>query len=238
MDLLEVTLCAIGAFIALFILTKLTGKRQISEMSTCDYISSIAIGGMAAQMATSSDGDWKKSLIAMIIFTLFNSLLPIATRKSLTIRRLLTGKPKILFHQGSFYYANFKSAKINVNEFLMKCRQAGFFTLEEINTALLENNGQISFLPVTPKRPVRPEDLDLTPKQEMLQANVIIDGQFMVENLANVHQNVDWLKHQLHLQEIDDISDIILATCDLDATLHIYRKIGKSPKEEKQDIFI
>lgn len=233
MKLLEVVICACASFIVLFLLTKLTGKRQISEMSTCDYISSIAIGGMAAQMATSSDGDWKKSLIGMIIFTLFNCLLPLLTSRSIVIRRLLTGKPQILFDKGEFYYKNLKKAKINISEFLMKCRQAGYFDLAEIETALLESNGQISFLPTATKRPVRPEDLNISPTQETLQASIIIDGQVLERNLENIYKSLHWLEEQLALYEGKGRSEVVYASATSSTDLKCYMK---TQKDEHDDI--
>ena len=52
MDLLQVAVTAVGAFAALFLLSKLMGHRQISELSVFDYVNGITIGSIAAEMAT------------------------------------------------------------------------------------------------------------------------------------------------------------------------------------------
>lgn len=58
MDILNVILLSLFSLIALFILTKLMGYRQMSEMSMFDYINGITIGSIAAEMATSLEKDW------------------------------------------------------------------------------------------------------------------------------------------------------------------------------------
>lgn len=66
MDLLNIALTSIGSIIVLFLLTKLIGNRQMSELNMFDYINGITIGSIAAEMATSLEGDFLKPLLAKI----------------------------------------------------------------------------------------------------------------------------------------------------------------------------
>ena len=70
MDILTIILLSLGSLIALFILTKLMGYRQMSEMSMFDYINGITIGSIAAEMATSLEKDWWLPLTAMVVYAL------------------------------------------------------------------------------------------------------------------------------------------------------------------------
>ena len=79
-----------------------------------------------------------------------------------------------------------KKAKLDLNEFLTECRNNGYFNLSEIQTAIMETNGKISILPAAASRPVTPADINLTPAQEKLPVNLIIDGVVLYENLQAI----------------------------------------------------
>lgn len=225
MEVIQAIITALGAVITLFILSKLMGNREMSQLSVFDYVNSITIGSIAAEMATCEFTDVVKPFTAMIIFALCIILLSILTDKSIKLRRFLTGKPSILYDNGQIYYKILAKAKMDLGEFLMQCRVNGYFDLSDIQTAILESNGKISFLPVSNKRPITGEDLNISPAQDYLVANVIIDGKIMPQNLKYIGQNEKWLTKQLHAQSISDISEVFLATCDRDNKLCVYKKL-------------
>lgn len=127
---------------------------------------------------------------------------------------------------------NLSKPKIDINEFLVQCRMSGYFDLANIETAILEPNGQISFLPVAAMRPIIGKDLNLSPTQEHLVANVIIDGNIMPKNLEYTGHNEDWLYKQLNAQDITSLTDVLLATCDSNNTLRVYKKVSNDMKKD------
>ncbi len=227
-------LTSISSLIVLFILTRIMGKRQMSQLTMFDYINGITIGSIAAEMATSLDGDVWQPLFAMIIYALFAILMSYASIKSINIRRFLVGKPFLLYENGKLFNKNLKKAKLDVNEFLTECRTNGYFYLSDIQSAIFETNGKISFIPVSDKRPVTPKDLNLQVAKEAPVANVIMDGNVMESNLKHTGNDITWLKKELHAQGISHIKDVFLATCDCNNQLEVYIKLSK---EDKKDIF-
>ncbi|HEX3038103.1 MAG TPA: DUF421 domain-containing protein [Oscillospiraceae bacterium] len=227
MEILHIFLVSVGSFIALFLLTKLMGDRQMSQLSMFDYIIGITIGSIAAEMATSLEDDFMKPLVAMVVYALLSIILAVVSNKSLKFRKFVEGEPILLFDNGKLYRNNLKKAKLDLNEFLTQCRNAGYFDLNNIQTALLETNGKISFLPKAKERPATPADLSLHPNQEKLVTNVVLDGNIMWENLKSTGNDESWLNKQLDLQGVEKISDIFLATCDCNNKLSIYSKIGE-----------
>lgn len=198
----------------------------MSQLSMFDYIIGITIGSIAAEMATNLE-EFEKPLIAMIIYALFALLISIANYKSIAIRRIITGKSLVLFEDGKLYEGNLRKARIDINEFLMECRNNGYFNIANLQSAILETNGKISFLPLSTERPVTPKDLNLTPKKDKPVINVIIDGHVMEGNLDFCGKNINWLNKQLQAQGVDNVSDVFLATCDNDSNLNVYLKINK-----------
>jgi len=114
------------------------------------------------------------------------------------------------------------------------CRNAGYFNLADIETAILEANGQLSIIPIASRRPATPEDLNLFPKQEKVTVNVILDGKAIETNLKYIGKNKIWLKDQMNAQGFGDIEKIHLATYDGSGDVSIYEKIKKP---ETKDLF-
>ena len=222
MDILKIISLSFGSLVILFILTKLMGNREMSQLTMFDYIVSITIGSIAAEMATSLENNFMEPVVAMVVYGLVTLLISYITCKSLNLRRFFTGRAKILLDNGKLYRKNFKSSKIDLNDFLMECRINGYFNLGDIQTAILEPNGKVSFLPKALKRPSTPEDLNLSPKQENAVINVILDGVLLKENLSKTGNNLNWLENNLKKQGINDIKNVFLATCDNQNNLSVY----------------
>lgn len=214
MDLVQIALTSLGSLAVLFILTKLIGDREMSQLSMFDYINSITIGSIAAEMATSLEGDYKKPLVALIVYGLATLFISYSTCKSIVLRRIFVGHPVILYHDGKLYKKNLLKTKLDVNEFLSLCRVSGYFDLKDIHTALLEPNGKLSVLPAVKNRPVTPEDLNLSPTQDNIIANVIIDGHIMKDNLKATGKNEKWVEKQLSNHKVNSVKDVYLGTYD------------------------
>lgn len=216
---------AIFSVIALFILTKLMGYRQVSHFSMFDYVNGITIGSIAAEMATDLEGNFLKPLLAMVIYTTFVLLLSKISQKSVPLRRLINGKAITIYKNGTIYNENLRKAKMDVDEFLVEARICGYFDLSQVETAILEPNGKISFLPVTVDRPATPKDFGITLAQEEVFANIVIDGEILEYNLKHVGKDKNWLEKKLDGQNIKDIKDVFLATCDKQGNFHVFQKV-------------
>lgn len=226
---LQIFLRSILSLMMLFIITKWIGCRQISEMSMFDYINGITIGSIAAELA-SSDIDIWTPIIAMIIYGVAAFVLSWLSDKSLILRRFIVGRPYVLYQNETFMYCNMKKNKIDVSEFLTAARGAGYFDLSQIQSAILESNGKISFLPKAEHRPMTPQDMQLQPQKEYVFANVILEGRIMSENLKHMGRDINWLKKQMQIHNINDEKEVFLGICDGNNDCYFFKK----EKEEKQ----
>lgn len=224
MELFKIAISSLGSVALLFILTKIIGNREMSQLTMFDYINSITIGSIAAEMATSLEDDFAKPLVAMIVYSLVISLLAFITSKSMRARDFLTGKSLLLLEDSAIYYSNFKKAKLDINEFLTQCRLAGYNNVSDIFCAIMEPNGKISFIPKSNKRLVNTEDMGLNVEQEKRIICVIIDGNILEANLKETKNSEKWLREELKKQKIKDISNIFLATCDSNNNISVYMK--------------
>lgn len=225
MDYFTIFYQALFSAIALFLLTKIMGYRQVSQFSMFDYVNGITIGSIAAEMAIDLDNSFLKPLLAMAVYTVFVITLSKISQKSIPLRRLINGKAIMLYDNGHLYNENMRKAKMDVDEFLVECRINGYFDLSQIESAVLEPNGKISFLPVSEERPATPKDLGIQPAQEEVFANVIIDGHIMERNLKHVGRDRNWLDQQLDGQNVKKLEDVFLAICDKQGNFYVYPKM-------------
>lgn len=231
-EIVHVIVLSVVSLVVLFLLTKLMGYRQMSQMSLFDYINGITIGSIAAELATNLE-DYHRPLTAMVIYGLATVLLAWLTGKSVCIRRFFNGKPLILLHHGTLYEENLKKAKIDLNEFLEQCRVSGYFDISKLHAVILEGDGRLSFLPKSQERPATPADLNLTPESEDLTAVLVLDGHIMEHNLHHSGKNKKWLGTQLNALGFPDASHVLLATCDLNNKLTVF---AKNKGEHSEDI--
>ena len=218
MDFFRVFITAPISLTVLFLLAKLMGNKQMSELNMFDYINGITIGSIAAELATGEFTDIYDGVMAMVIY-------------SLILRRFITGKSIIIYDNGKFYNKNLSTAKIDINEILVMCRSKGYFNFDEIQTVILESNGQLSILPKDKNRPLTPDDMKITVLQSGVEAVVIQDGKVLERNLKATGNNIEWLKKELKKQNIKT-SEVFIAFCDNNNTLKVHKKVKSNPTND------
>ena len=227
MDFISVCITALCSFGVLFIIAKWIGHKQIAQLDFFDYITGITIGSIAAEMATELEKPWKP-LTAMAIYGGAALLLSLISNKFPSMRKFLNGTPTILMDNGKLYRENFKKAKLDLSEFMVMCRQQGYFDLTGIQTALYEYTGRLTILPVTEKRPATPSDMNLTPEQELLFTELIMDGRILEGNLKRMGLDMTWLEIQLKHHHIHSPKEVFLAVCDRNLKFVLYKNTRPS----------
>jgi len=223
MDFLKVVILSLVSIAVLFILTKIIGYRQISELSFFDYVIGITIGSVAAEMATNIDLEWWKGVCAMVIYAAVGVIFSLISQKSIKARKIISGQPIILIERGKIIKKNLKKAKIEINDLLTSARTNGYFNLGDIDYAIMETTGKISFLPMPMKRQLNPKDFNFAPVREGLCINVILDGRIMENDLKNANMTKKELERQLKSQD-KKIENILLATVDANKKLTVFEK--------------
>ena len=148
MVFIKLCLIAFGSFAVLFLVAKCIGHKQIAQLDFFDYITGITIGSIAAEMATELEEPWKP-LTAMFLYGGVTLLLSIISNKFPRSRKYLNGSPTILMDNGKLFYKNLKKAKLDLSEFMVMCRQQGYFDLTNVQTAVFEYNGKLTILPLS-----------------------------------------------------------------------------------------
>ena len=221
MEIFKVILTSLLSAVVLFVIAKIMGHKQMAQLDFFDYITGITIGSIAAELATELEKPLQP-LVAMAVYGAVAFILTIIAHKFPRTRKFINGTPTIIMNNGKLYRKNMKKAKLELSEFMVMCRQEGYFNINDIHTAIFEYNGRLTILPVSTKRPLEPEDMKMTPEQEMLFTEVIMDGRILHENLKRRGLDLIWLEKQLKQQKYDSAKEIYLGICDKDNKLSLF----------------
>ena len=133
-------------------------------------------------------------------------------------------KPTVIIDSGEIIYKNLKRINLDINDMLEQVRSAGYFDLYEVESAVMEANGNLSILPKSDYKPITLKDINKKETNSGLCANVIIDGKIMEKNLVNINKTKKWLETAIKKQGYSDLSKILLVTVNKKDEIRIYKK--------------
>ena len=221
MEIVKVILTSLLSAVSLFLIAKVLGHKQMAQLDFFDYVTGITIGSIAAELATELESP-SKPLIAMVVYGAVAYAITIIAHKFPKARKFINGTPTIIMDGGKLYRGNMKKAKLELSEFMVMCRQEGYFDINEIETAIFEYNGRLTILPKSKKRPLNPEDVGISPKKAAICTEIIMDGRILHENLKRRGFNLEWLEKQLESQRYESPHEIFLGICDQDNKLTLF----------------
>lgn len=211
-------------FFALFLLTRLLGKKQLSHLTFFNYVTGITIGSIAANIISNLDKPYLPDLIGMVWWYILTALLGYIGLKFGSLRSLIDGQPTIVIKKGSIVKKALKKSELNMDDLSMMLREQNVFSILEVDYAILEPDGKLSVLKKPQKQQAVKEDLKLpAPELIYLPSEIIVDGKVVKKNLKELGLDENWLKEQLMLQNINSEKEILYAEIQGDGKLYIER---------------
>ena len=137
MELIKVILTSLLSAVSLFIIAKIMGHKQMTQLDFFDYITGITIGSIAAELATELESPWKP-LLAMIVYGIVALSLTVIAHKFPKSRKFVNGTPTIVMNNGKLYRENMKKAKLELSEY------SGFSILYAKTKTIVKNRAQKS----------------------------------------------------------------------------------------------
>lgn len=227
----------IFGFCALFALTKILGKTQISQLTAFDFIAALVLGELVGNALFDEKAGVLE--IAYIIF-LWGSLLYIVemlTQKFKGSRFLLEGKPAMVIYRGQFIYEELRKNKIDIDEVQHLLRMKEVFAIQEVEYAILETNGDLSILKKSPYLTPNRKDLDILPTTSQIATTLISDGEIVYDNLAEVDVTEEWLLDELLKQNFTSEKEVFYAEYLVNKPLFVlpYVKIKEKDWQKKME---
>jgi uncharacterized membrane protein YcaP (DUF421 family) len=186
----------------LFFMTKILGKKQISELSFFEYVSGITIGSIAGEAIAGLEKNMFQGMAAIIIFSLATLLVDIFALKSKSFRDFIEGRGTVFIKDGKVLEENLKKEKYSIDELSALLRQKDIYRVADVEFAVLEPRGTLSALLKKENRPLTPKDLQMKVPNEKEPQTVIMDGSILDEALRSAGKSRGWLETELEKLEL------------------------------------
>ena len=211
-------------FVAVLILLRVMGKRQIGEIQPYELVVIIMISELAAIPMENTGIPLLNGLIPIFVLVAAQVTLSYISLKSSKARGVICGRPSIVIEDAVINEDELRRLRYNINDLLEQLRTKDVFDISDVEFAILETSGQISVILKSQRRPVQPEDLDIEPPFEGLPLTLIIDGRLIEENLVKANKTVGWLLDRLTQSGVKRIQDVLLASLDSHGELYYQLK--------------
>jgi uncharacterized membrane protein YcaP (DUF421 family) len=188
--------------ILLFFMTKILGKKQISELSFFEYVSGITIGSIAGEAIAGLEKNMYQGMLAIVIFSLATLFADILALKSKSFRDFIEGRGTVFIKDGKVLEENLKKEKYSIDELSALLRQKDIYRVADVEFAVLEPRGTLSALLKKENRPLTPKDLQMKVPTEKEPQTVIMDGSILNESLRSAGKSRGWLETELEKLEL------------------------------------
>lgn len=204
-------------FVVLLILTRILGKKQLSQLTFFNYITGITIGSIAANVVSESNQPFIDEFIGLIWWCVLTYLAGYIGLKSGKLRNIIDGQPTIVIKKGKIIRNALKSSRLNIDDLSMMLRKQNIFSIKEVEYAILEPNGDLSTLKKPENQHISKSDMNITsPIPKYLPSEIIADDKI-------IRHNLNWLNDQIKTQNISSVKDILYAEIQSNGTLYIQK---------------
>lgn len=219
-DPLEVIVRTLITIVALFLITKGLGKKQLAEMNVFEYITGIVIGDIIAVHATELDSSLIYGGMSALLWFIIPWSIEYFSMKSKKLRNIVQGKSTVLIQDGKIMEDNLKKERFTIDDLQESLRDKNVFRAADVEFAVLEPSGTLSVLPKKENRPLTAKYLGLKVPPDKQPETVIMDGEVLHEPLANLSLNVNWLETELDKLNVS-IENVFLGEVDSDGQLTV-----------------
>ncbi|KHE69043.1 DUF421 domain-containing protein [Halobacillus sp. BBL2006] len=224
MSIIELVLRLALAFVTLMLLTRLMGRKEISQMTFFNFVSAISIGTLGASLAIDASISVRNGIIALVAWSAFTILLGYIDLKSKKVRTSIEGQPIILVRNGEIMEQALSKTRLDVDALNVLLRKKNVFSVSDVDYAIFETDGTISVLKKQMKQPMTKADMQVPPKSTekfSLPTAVINDGKVNERNLEELNLDQNWLNQQLETAGVQSIEEVFYAEVQKDGTLYV-----------------
>ncbi|MDY0944104.1 DUF421 domain-containing protein [Priestia megaterium] len=224
MSFIEVIGRVIISFGVLLLMTRIMGKKQVSQLTYFNYITGITIGAVAASITIDRSIDMSDGFVSIVCWSLLTVLVSYINLKSPKARVLLDGQPTIVIKNGEILEKTLAGLRLNMDDLSMLLREKNIFSTQEVDYAVLEPDGQLSVLKKVDQQSVTKKDLKVEAVKPLyVPTEIIVDSKVITRNLEELDLSQDWLEKQLHQSGVN-IQDVFYAEIQSDGTLYIDKR--------------
>lgn len=166
-------------YILFLILFRIMGKREIGELGVNDLLVSVLFAQFATTAIENYNDPLIQTLMPTIIIVLLEVVVSFLSLKSIRFRTLVDFSPSIIIKNGKINFKEMEKQRYGLEDLLTQIRDKGIKSLDEIEYAILENNGKLSIF--------------LYDNKNIYPMPLILDGKIQYDTLNNINKNKEWL---------------------------------------------
>ncbi len=209
---------------------RLMGKRQVGQLQPYELVVAIMIAELAASPMESVGTPLLYGIVPIGALVVLHGLGSILSAKSVRARTALSGEPSVLVRNGAVQYEELSRLNYSMSDLMEEVRACGVLNIADVNVAILETSGKLSVFPHALKRPVTPEDMQLSPEDEAIPMMLVVDGKPQPRQLAKCGKDEQWLTTQLKKSGNLAMPDVLYCLLDTKGTLIVQDKQGGAPQ--------
>lgn len=217
---IEIVLRTFASVIILFAMTKMLGKRQISQLSLFEYITGISIGNIAAYISLDLDNLWYLGIISLVAWVSLSVGMEYITMKSRVIRDFVDGKATVIIKDGQLDKKHLRKERLTLDEFLEQLRKKNVYRVADVEFAVMEPSGELNVMLKKEHQPLTAEMMGWKIGAEKEAKTVIIDGQILEDMLEESGKSAQWLYQELSKRKMAP-ENVFLAQVDSDGKLFV-----------------
>ena len=225
--MLTITLRTVIIYILLTLTMRLMGKRQLGELDVSELVITILLSEIASLPITNPEKPLLHAVIPVLLLALLEILTSTLILKYPKAKRLLSSVPAVLISRGKMDKQQMRKVRISVEELISQIRQNGIFDLEEVDYAILEENGKMSIIPKSRYRQPDRNDLDISDNDSGVMHILISDGMINTHSLSLLNKKEEWLLKTLKANGLSP-TDVLCMTCNDAGKLYIVKGDGSS----------
>lgn len=177
---------------------KIMGKKEIGELDIIDFVISLLLSQIIAISIENYKEPFLYAFVPIIILVTLQVILSFISLKNFKIRKLLDGRESVIINKGILNIKEMIKQRYSLNDLLLQLRENNIRTIEEVDYAVLENNGKLSVF--------KKDDKD----KDIFPLPIIVDGNIEKSNLKLINKNIDWLNNTLYEKKLK-LKDIFYA---------------------------
>lgn len=228
---LQIIIRTLAAIVILFLMTKVLGKRQISELSLFEYITGISIGNIAAYISLDLENSWYLGIISLLVWVIISVGIELWTLKSKTVRDFIDGSGTVLIQDGRLLKERLRKERLTVDELLEQLRQKNVFRVADVEFAVMESSGKLNIQLKRQYQPISPDMLGWTMSKSNPPRSIIMDGIIVNDELELSGHDENWLEHELGRHKIK-LSDVLLCQLGSDGNITFQMADGRNISAE------
>lgn len=221
MDYLKLTFRIVSVMALLLFLVLITGRRKISELPVFDFLTMLILGNVVGADIADPKIPQLPTAYAVILIIGLQYYISVYIIKSRKFGKMITFGPTVIIQNGQFIKSNMKRVRYSIENILMLLREKEVFDINEVEFAIVEDNGALSVLKKSNYLPLTPKNMSINTKYKGMNIPIIKEGRVYEDNLKMLNLNKLWLETELRKNNIQNLENVFYADINSEGKLYI-----------------